>query len=396
MGYRKPVLRPAYSRKLRFDLRIAHIITGLGTGGAETMLAKLIEALPPPEHEHVVMPLLSGGVLAARIAAAGGQIVDAGIPRSPRALLSLARLRRLVQEARADVVQGWMYHGNLVASLAASGKPVLWGIRQTLSSISHVRPMTRAVIIASVPFAFRTNRIIYNATLSAADHERLGFPAKKRAYIPNGFDTLRFRPMPEASAALRAELGLAENVRLIGRVARDDAIKDHETLFAAFARVASSDPACHLVCVGRGMLLGRPRLDALITQYGLAGRVHLLGERLNMPELTAAFDLALSTSRHSEGFSNAIGEAMAAGVPVIATDVGEAKEILGDSTRIVSAADPEALAECCLRLLALSPAQHAALGAADRARIEQRYGMPAVARRFALAWQEALNGIGPH
>ena len=376
-------------------MRIAHIITGLGTGGAETMLAKLIEALPSPEHEHVVMPLLSGGVLEARIAAAGGQIVDAGIPRSPRALLSLARLRRLVQEARADVVQGWMYHGNLVASLSASGRPVLWSVRQTLSSISHVRPMTRAVILASVPFAFRTNRIIYNATSSAADHERLGYPARKRAYIPNGFDTLRFRPMPEASAALRAELGLAGDIRLIGRVARDDAIKDHETLFAAFARVASSDPACHLVCVGRGMLPGRPHLDALATRHGLAGRVHLLGERLDIPELTAAFDLALSTSCHSEGFSNAIGEAMAAGVPVIATDVGEAREILGDSTRIVPAADPGALAECCLRVLALPPAQHAALGTADRERIEQRYGMPSVARRFALAWREALSGIGP-
>lgn len=359
------------------------------------MLAKLIEALPPPEHEHVVMPLVSGGPIAARIAATGAQILEAGIPRSPRAVLSLARLRRLVKQARADVVQGWMYHGNLVASLAASGRPVLWSIRQTLSSISHVRPMTRAVIIGSLPFAFRTNRIIYNATSSAADHERLGFPAGKGAYIPNGFDTLLFRPMPKAGAALRAELGLTGDIRLVGRVARDDAIKDHGTLFAAFARVASSNPACHLVCVGRGMLPGRPHLDALLARHGIAGRVHLLGERSDMPQLTAAFDLALSSSCHSEGFSNAIGEAMATGVPVIATDVGEAKEILGDSTRIVPAADPGALAECCLRVLALPSAQQAALGAADRERIEQRYGMPGVARRFALAWQDALSGIGP-
>ncbi len=185
-------------------------------------------------------------------------------------------MRRIVREVDPDVLQGWMYHGNLAASRRSGGRPVLWNVRQRLERLSDNGLATRAVILGSLAWRGSVRRVIYNSARAAAEHEAWGYPADRRALIPNGFDLSRFAPDAAAPGWLRGELGLPSGAPLIARVARDDAIKDNATLAAAFAQAGAG---LHLALVGRGMDSANARLRALFEARGVAGRVHFMGER---------------------------------------------------------------------------------------------------------------------
>lgn len=373
-------------------LRVAHFITGLMSGGAEAMLVKT--ALRARVHgiEPVVVSLMQGGAMAAPLRAMGVPLIELGLARSWWSLAALPRLPVLGRAVEADLFQGWMYHGNVMASLARLGGrrrvPVLWNVRQRLESLADEVPRTRAVIRVSRRLAQQPAAIVYNLEAAAEDHERLlGYPATRRVVIGNGFDCEAFRPDPAARAATRARWGVAEETLLLGRVARWHPMKDIPTLLAAFAPLAAAEPRLALALVGRGMEPGNAELAALVARHGLGGRVLPRGEERDLAAVTPAFDIAVSSSSHGEGFPNVIGEAMACGVPVVTTDVGASAAVLGDPARVVPPRDPAALAAVLRRLLALPPAALAALGAADRARVSAEYGLAAVTAAYARLWR---------
>jgi glycosyltransferase involved in cell wall biosynthesis len=169
-------------------------------------------------------------------------------------------------------------------------------------------------------------------------------------------------------------------------VARNDPIKDNATLFSAFRRLAGARPRAHLLAIGAGMDAGNEEVMALVRTTGAAGRVHLLGRQLEVEELVAAFDVAVSSSRTAEGFQTVLAEAMACAVPAVATDVGEARTIIADPARIVPRADPDALAAAVAAVLDLPAQQRARMGAQDRARIEANFAIAAAAEKFEAVW----------
>jgi glycosyltransferase involved in cell wall biosynthesis len=363
------------------------------SGGAETMLAKLVDALPAPGHRHVVASLMSGGLIEERLRATGVEVVTLGATRSWRAAGLAGRLGALVARVDPDLVQGWMYHGNLAASVVARrSRPVVWNVRQSLEHLSDNRPLTRAVILAGGLLAWSPKRIIYNAQAAAPQHERWGYPSAKRVIIANGIETDRFRPDPDTRAWLRAQLGQPADAPLLLRAGRDDPMKDHPTLLAAFAAIRRDLPAARLLLVGRGMMADNARLTSAIAAAGVGDAVDLLGERSDMARLTAGCDLALSSSARAEGFPNILGEAMACAVPAVVTDVGDCRSILDDPRRVVPPGDIRRLADAALAVLRLSAAERAALGARDRARVLARYAMPAIAETYADLWRRVVSG----
>jgi len=379
-------------------LSVVHVISNLGTGGAEAMLARLVAAGDAREVSHTVVAMLSGGVNAERIRSAGGRVVELGARRSLSAAKILPRIAGVFREAGADVVQGWMYHGNVAASAASllvrPRPPVLWNVRQTVFRLADNRPMTQAVILAGTLLRASPAGIVYNARLSAEQHEGLGFARRKRILIPNGFDLGRYAPREEARPSLLAELGLAEEALLIGRAARLHPQKDDATLFAAFGRIAAAEPRAHLVLPGSGMTAENAGLARLAKATGAKGRVHFLGERGDLPEIMAGFDLALSSSAFGEAFSNAIGEAMAAGVPAVSTDVGEAGEIIGETARIAPIGDAAALAEAALKVLSIPQPERLALGARDRERIAGDFSIEKIASLYLELWRGTARRQG--
>src|SRR5215471_6042896 len=303
-------------------IRVLHVITGLGTGGAEMMLVKLLSARQQGGIEAAVVSLTGrDGIVGERLHALGVAVEALEMTRSPLSLFRLSRLVSSARRFRPHLVQGWMYHGNLAASavgsLTTGPIPVLWNIRQTLYQLSDERWLTRAVIRVGAALSRRPSVILYNSALGAAQHEAIGYDGTKRVVIPNGFDCDQFRPSADARRDLRAELGLAPDTTLVGLVARFHPMKGHAVFLQAASLLARKHAALRFVLAGRGVTGGQPALARLIEELRLGDRMFLLGERSDIPRITAALDVACSSSLWSEGFSNAIGEAMACGVPCV-------------------------------------------------------------------------------
>jgi glycosyltransferase involved in cell wall biosynthesis len=377
-------------------LRVVHFISNLMSGGAEAMLVKIILATRPLGVDSTVVSMISGGVMSDRLRDAGVQVTELGLRRSWTALGAGPKLAMLARNLDADIFQGWMYHGNLMAALAARASsrktPVLWNVRQTLQSLDGEIARTRWLIRASRLLVNEPETIIYNARTAASDHERLlGYPKEKRVILDNGFDIESFRPNPDANAALKAKLGIDPGGFLIGRVARLHPMKDIPSLLSAFERVGREDERLHLVLVGRGMVRNDEDFAAMAERHPLRARIHAMGEASDVATITAGFDVAVSCSSRGEAFPNVIGEAMACAVPSVVTAVGASAEILGDPSRVIPPSDPGVLAEVLSRLIGLTPDQRRTIGEADRERVRQRYNIADVADSYVTLWRNILG-----
>jgi glycosyltransferase involved in cell wall biosynthesis len=325
-------------------------------------------------------------------------VTSLGLRGTAAAVLGLGRLTGMIRRSHADLIQCWMYHANLmggVAARAAGGLPVIWGLRQSNLDPNHSKRGTIAVARWGARFSHMLPRQIVCVSQSVRDiHAAMGYDAERMLVIPNGFDLDTFCPDAAARGALRAELGVDDNAVLIGLAARFDPQKDIATFLSAAAAVGAVHPDAHFILCGEGMSSRNAELAEMIAPHGLGNYLHVLGRRDDMPRVTAAFDIAVSSSAFGEGFSNALGEALACGVPAVATDVGDSALIVGDAGRIVAPGDPVLLTGAINELVALGPEGRARLGVAARARIGRDYGLAAIAARYQALYDVVLGPAG--
>ncbi len=372
--------------------RVCHVITTTSAGGAEAQLCALLEH-SPPWLEHVVVGLQPAGELAPAMEAAGAEVISLGLSPGPRALLRGPGLvRRVLARVRPRLVQTWLYHADLLGTLAAARAgvgPLVWTLRNADLKLSR---STRLVVKACLALSGRPAAIVANSRTGAAWHQGLGYPARKLRVIPNGFDTDRFRPDPAARAAVRAELGIPEDALVVGRVARLDPAKDYPGLADAARLALKQRPRLFFLLVGQGVEPAAPGLEAW-QEPPLAGRSLLLGYRSDVPRLMAAMDLHLSNSL-SEGLPNAVGEAMAAGLPNLVTDAGDSRELVGDTGLVVEPGQPYALGAALAELAGRDQEELARRGEAARRRIQEHYSLQAMVRAYAELYLE-LCGEAP-
>lgn len=374
-------------------LKVLHIISNLMVGGAEAMLSKVVRATAS-EVEHSVISLIDGGAIAAELKDAGVPVHFLGAGRNFGAALRIGRIRQIVREVRPDLIQGWMYHGNIAASIAAGAcrppMPVLWNIRQSIGSLRDESFLTLLTIFLGTLLSGSPRVIIYNSRRAVEDHERLSYSHKRRVIIANGFDTVSFQPDASARAALIAQLGLPDDAAIVGRIANFRTYKDYPTLFAAFATIARANPRAHLVVIGRELGPDNAALARLVATQPEPERVHILGERSDVASLLPGFDIMLSNSS-AEAFPNVIGEAMACGVPTVTTDAGDCGAILGDPARVIAIGDSAALAKKTLAILSLGQEARAEIGARDRARVIANYSIEKIAAEYVALWRREAN-----
>lgn len=377
-------------------MRVLHIISGLEVGGAETMLCRLLSALPRDQVEsHVIA--LRGGPLAAQIAALGVPVEALELTRARDAPLALARLARRLRAIAPDLVQTWMYHGDLLGGLASKlahplrpRLPVVWNIRLSEVDPAYLRGATRAVIRACALLSHVIpDSIVLNADAARFSHGALGYAVEKFTLIPNGFDTEKFRPGPAARSELRQALGISQDALVIGIAGRFNPQKDYGNFFAACRQVCAARPDTVLLACGAGVLPANPELQQMTGGLSPA-QLHLLGPCQNMPQFWAALDIAVSSSI-GEGFSNAIGEAMCAGLACVVTNVGDSARLIADTGIAVPPANSQALGQAILQLAALPAPERQELGARARARMIAHYALPGAAEAFFHLWQDVLS-----
>jgi glycosyltransferase involved in cell wall biosynthesis len=376
-------------------MKIIYVITGLSTGGAEMMLYKLLSKIDRNRFAPVVVSLMDRGTFGDRIEALGIPVYTLGMKQggipTPAAI---SRLIGTVRQLKPDLIQGWMYHGNLAAQLArvfSSYKiPVLWSIHYSIDSLAHEKRMTAIIVKFGAVTSKYVNQIVFSSQTSKLKHEALQYCRENSCVIYDGFDTSLFRPLTEAKFAVRAELGLPETTFLIGLICRFHPMKDHANFLHAAALLLETFPDIHFLLAGSGVERENQNLLQLIQKLGILDRVHLLGERRDMPRLTAALDIATVASAYGESFPNVIGEAMSCGVPCAVTDVGDSAWIVGNTGRIVSPRDSEALANAWKELIELGTEGREALGKEARARILKYFPVDSVASQYEKLYESVL------
>lgn len=360
-------------------MKVLHVITGLNRGGAEAMLVKLLAGMDRNRFDQVVVSLMPEGGNRPDIEAMGIPVHDLGMERGLPGPVALFRMAKLARRLAPDLVQGWMYHGNLAAHYMRRfhEAPEVWNVRHSVHDLGHEKPLTGSIIKLGARLSGRPRRIVFNSEVSRDQHVALGYRRANSEVIPNGFDLERFRPDPAARARIRAELGLDPTTPLVGLVGRRHPHKGHADFLAAVARVHAVRPGAAYLMAGRGVTA-----EALgLAGHPAADRLFPLGERPDAPHLMAALDV-LCVSSVTEAFPNVLGEAMACGVPCVTTDVGDAARIVEGLGRIVPAGNPEALADALEGMLDLPEEARRDLGARGRERIAERYSLAAVVGRY--------------
>ncbi|MEA2124140.1 MAG: hypothetical protein QOI80_922 [Solirubrobacteraceae bacterium] len=376
-------------------MQITHVITSLEAGGAQHMLHKLVRVHRETGIGSTVIGLTGHTPAAERLASDGFRVFTLGMAPGTANPGDGVRLARLLRSTRPDVVQTWMYHSDLMAGAltrALLRAPVVWGLRGSVDLEQSKRSS-----IAVARLCARLSSVIPQAVISCSNaladiHVRMGYDPQRIVVIPNGFDLDRWRPDAGGRAAVRAELDLDPSAQLIGLIARWDPQKDHETFARAARIVLEQRPEAVVVLAGNGVSLENERLRRILERESLldSPRVKLLGLRHDVERITAALDIAVSSSAFGEGFHNVLGEAMACGVPCVATDVGDARLIVADTGRIVPARDPEALGAALASLSGLPEQELQALGAAARRRVQDQFAIEPVAGRYARVYRDVL------
>ena len=376
-------------------IRVTHVISSLTTGGSEMMLYKLLRDMNRSQIDNRVVCMIGGGPIADMVRALGITVEDLGMRRGlpdPRALW---RLRRILRRDRPDVLQTWLYHADLLGVVAGrwAGVPsIAWNIRCSAAEARYREGGANWTVQLLARLSSLPEVVVSNSQAGIEFHRALGYHPRRWELVPNGFDLDTFRPLPEARRALRAELGLTPDTLIVGLVARFDPLKDHETFLRAVKILAGQMTGVHFVLVGREVTPDNPFFAQLVAGLGLDRVVHLLGERNDIPRITAGLDVATCSSI-AEGFPNVLGEAMACAVPVVATDVGDVRIVAGKAAVVVAPSDPAALARGWHTVLSLNQPARSAMGALGRERIAASYALAGIARQYEDLYSELAKNV---
>lgn len=374
---------------------VLHTITGLEVGGAEFMLARFLGEVDRSAFSSTVLSLLPPGLLRERIAKTRSDVVSIGMERHPRPR-DIVRLAQMVSRTAPDLVHGWMYHGNVAATLGSvlglRFVPVVWSVHHAFDDLGNEKPLTRRLIRLSALLSSRATAISYCSRASADLHEKLGFDPSKRVVIPNGVDCAEFRPNEASRRAVRQLAGIPDGRLVIGHVARAHPAKDQRSLVRAIADVVGRGYDVQGVFLGEGHADGVVREAA--REFGIDDRITTPGLRFDVARLVPGFDVFALGSAWGESFSLAVAEAMACGVPSVVTDVGDCGWMVGETGLVVPPRDHEALASALARLLSLSGDERRALGCAARRRVTAHFSLALYVSRHLDLYDLALGNGG--
>ena len=375
-------------------MKLMHLITDLETGGAEVVLSKLLAHMDRSRFQNSVVSMTNEGVLGGPLKTLGIPVFTLRMRPGMPHLLALWRFVRLLRKERPMLLQTWLYHADLLGLLAgklARVPVIVWNVRCSDMDMRYYSKLSALVFRMVVALSSVPQAVIVNSEAGRQFHERLGYTPRRWVYIPNGFDLARFCPDAKARGIFRRALSLPNNTILIGLVARFDPMKDHTNFLRAAHCLLKKDARVHFVLVGRGVDHNNQEMMHAIQGSGYEKHFHLLGEQKDMPLVFNALDLLCSSSAYGEGFSNAIGEAMACGVPCVVTDVGDSAHLVGDTGKVVSPKNPEALADAWQQLIALGEAERRECGMAARCRIEKNFSLPAMAARYEQFYETCFT-----
>lgn len=378
-------------------LKVMHVITGLGDGGAEAVLYRLCKV--SNGHQHQVVSLSDEGKYGSMLRDLGVSVQSLGLQPGQLPFRAFFALRRHLQQDKPDVVQTWMYHADFLGGLCArlAGiESVVWGIRHgTLERGSSSIMTMRLARILGLLSRWVPRKIVVCAQRAKDVHSALGYRDEKMVVIPNGYDLSHFQPDTTSRQRLREALGLDPHIPTIGCVGRYDPQKDHANLLHALSLLKDKGYVFQCLLIGTGLESTNQELLAVIRDKGLSDSIQLLGQRDDVAELMNAMDIHVLASAYGEAFPNVLNEAMACGTPCVTTDVGDAALIVGDAGWVAPPKDAQALAEALKQALtSLHSEQWDRRCSACRARVESHFSIEQMRVAYESLWNSVIYSRG--
>ena len=367
-------------------IKIVHVVHALEVGGLENGLVNILNHLDD-RFTHTILCLSRSGRMAERIKNSQVKIIELRLP-TDRFRFPVLRLAREFQSISPDIVhtRGWATVDAICAARVAGVSRVIHGEHGREvgdpSGRNRKRNLVRKCLSPLV------NRFVtVSDDLKSWLIRTVGIPESKVTTIHNGVDTRRFSP--DRGRAIRDSLGLDDSVFTLGTVSRLDPVKDYRSLLQAFMPIARTARPVGLIIAGDGPM--RSSIEQLSSELKIADKVHLLGERHDIPQVLKACDVFTLTSI-AEGISNTILEAMASALPVVATRVGGNAEIVehGICGSLVSARDVAALTAAYESYLN-HPKLKDEHGRNARARTEQKFSLERMASQYAQLYHELMG-----
>lgn len=370
-------------------MKITHFVENMERGGLERAVIDLIAAQREAGHECRLVCLFDRGALADELSDSGVSVETCG-KRTGADLRALRRARALLRGGGVLHTHNAAAHYHAV--LAAVGLP-LQRVVNTRHGMGESNPRSRREWLYRRSMAGTDYAVAVSETARRHLQDSGVCPRSALLAIPNGIRTENFHAAGNLPRVwLRNQLALPQDSRIIGTVGRLEPVKDQANLIRAFRRVRLAVPQAVLVLVGDGAL--RAELEAAAASEGVLEATRFLGDRGDVPQLLQGFDV-FALSSVSEGYSIALLEACAAGLPIVATDVGGNSEIVRDGSNglLAPARDADSLAAALVQLLS-SPDRATAMGRAGRHWVTHEGSFRIMATRYEALYRGEAWRLG--
>ncbi len=357
------------------------LIRSLGVGGAERQVCVLARALHQKGYKVTVGLFYSGGILEKKLRDEGVTIYPLHKNGRWDLLGWFRRYLKAIQDVNPDVIYSFLTTSNIVAITGRLfvQKPVVWGIRASNMELGNYDQVARLIAWVEKKLSVYVKTIIFNANFSRQYHQSLGYCLNNAIVIPNGIDTNVFRPGSESGKhKLRAQWNIPKEAIVVGMLARVDPMKDYETFLAAARALSARRQDLYFIVAGAG--------TDTASWHSLPPRLLRLGIYEDVPELLNTLDIMVLSSSYGEGFPNVVGEAMACGIPTIATNVGDASYIMGDLGISIPVKNKDALIQAIESMLQQAPSKEAI-----RDRIITHFSVPQMVTRTIQTLTEACG-----
>lgn len=353
---------------------------GLGVGGAEVALVDLLKSTANAVR-HTVLSFQADGPIRARLEALG-------IPVLHASMTDVLRFGVSGSHAPDDfeLVHAHLHRASFVTAMAHAvsrlPQPFVFSIHQMpVLELAHAG--TAALVLLNSLSARLARAAIFVSERSRQAHVRLGYPAGKTVWVPNGYDLQKLQFDEAGRARVRKEVGLTDDEFVIGHLARVTPEKDHATLFEAFQRVRAENPHAKLLLAGAGT-------DRLVLPEPLRPHVLRLGLRPDNVAVMSACDMGVLSSATSEAFPNVLAEFQALGRVCVTTDLGDSARIVGSFGRVVPPRRPDAIAAAILGVMAMAGADRQRAGQDARAHVSASFSISRSAHAHLELWSKAI------
>ena len=381
------------NKKTLENIKICHVITSLSViGGAQRVLLRLLLADPETTDKKMVLVMRRAGAWGKQLELAGVTVHELGMDSMLDLPSAYGRLKKFMISFEPDIVQTWMYHADLMGGLAArlnGFNNIIWGLRVAAVPANNLLTIVIMKICAYLS-RWIPKKIVCVAEAARIIHINYGYDAARMAVIHNGFDFSEFNVSQEQTATIRQECQLSEKDFVVGWAGRFHPDKGQENIIKAAAIVLRTRPKIRFLLMGTDCDANNATLMRWLIDNGVQDNFILLGERDDIPACLTVMDLFCLPSRN-EGFPNALGEAMAMGLPCVSTLVGDADILVGDTGILVQPEDEQALAEGLLKALALTDAQRQQMGNQAKERVMSEFSIEKASNRFHEIYREMVS-----